>query len=305
MIREENMLTEEQKKIRKFGIGGSDAGAIMGVSPWKTARELWFEKQPDYDHKIRDDKETDLMEAGNALEPAVINMFRRHTKLTVSTPQETFYSKEYPFMFAHLDGLVENGNILEAKAVTTPYMARRWGEEGTNQIPAEYLMQVAHYCMVMDRPVADIAAFIVGEFKMYRYVRNPELEKEYIQKAKDFWYMVQNNIMPPASDYKEALDEYREQLETAIANNETMRLIEEIREKQGFIKQHEARIDELKKLVLEAMGTAAVLNSEDGKKLAQVIISNRNNLNLEKLKKIVPNLSDFYEPKQIKSFRIF
>lgn len=38
-------LTEEEwRGYRCLGIGGSDAAAVCGVSPWKTARDLYEEK---------------------------------------------------------------------------------------------------------------------------------------------------------------------------------------------------------------------------------------------------------------------
>ena len=38
------MLTEKQIKARSQGIGGSDAGTLLGLNPHKTAVELWLEK---------------------------------------------------------------------------------------------------------------------------------------------------------------------------------------------------------------------------------------------------------------------
>ena len=38
-------LTEKEwRRYRTFGIGGSDAAAVCGISPWKTARDLYEEK---------------------------------------------------------------------------------------------------------------------------------------------------------------------------------------------------------------------------------------------------------------------
>ena len=35
---------EEWKRYRTQGIGGSDAAAVCGISPWTTARDLYEEK---------------------------------------------------------------------------------------------------------------------------------------------------------------------------------------------------------------------------------------------------------------------
>ena len=39
------VLTEEEwLNWRKKGIGGSDVAAVLGISPWKTRRDLFYEK---------------------------------------------------------------------------------------------------------------------------------------------------------------------------------------------------------------------------------------------------------------------
>ena len=40
----EKMAEEEWLKWRTTGIGGSDAGTVLGVNPYKTKRELFYEK---------------------------------------------------------------------------------------------------------------------------------------------------------------------------------------------------------------------------------------------------------------------
>ena len=44
MILADPTTREEWLKARTQGIGGSDAGCIVGANPWKSARQLWKEK---------------------------------------------------------------------------------------------------------------------------------------------------------------------------------------------------------------------------------------------------------------------
>lgn len=38
-------LTEEEwLSYRRRGIGGSDVAALLGISPWRTARDLYYDK---------------------------------------------------------------------------------------------------------------------------------------------------------------------------------------------------------------------------------------------------------------------
>lgn len=39
-------------EMRKSGIGGSEAAAIVGLNPWKSAFQLWMERQGRLNRKI-------------------------------------------------------------------------------------------------------------------------------------------------------------------------------------------------------------------------------------------------------------
>ena len=39
-----NLSRDEWLAYRRYGIGGSDAAAILGISPWRTARDLYYDK---------------------------------------------------------------------------------------------------------------------------------------------------------------------------------------------------------------------------------------------------------------------
>lgn len=298
------MITEEQRLLRKNGIGGSDAAAIMGLSPWKTTRELWFEKLPNYE-SVKNEV-TLSMSLGNTLEPFLIKQYEEATGHSAAMPTQTFRHKDYPFLIAHIDGIdTISETLIEAKVCLSPAFSKKWGTEGTNQIPPEYLMQCVHYCLVLDKPAVEIIALVLGELKFYRYVRNHELEQQYLQKALEFWYMVQNEIMPPATDCKEHLDDKTAIGEVKVADSELLAKIEKIKAIRDLIKQHEKIEEELKLEILKDMGNAPTLQDSEGKKLGQVIVSNRKSLNLDALKEVVSNLNDYYETKESKSFRIF
>ena len=47
------MTEDEWQEFRRKGIGGSDAAAALGVSKWKSKRQLYMEKMGEYDPVIR------------------------------------------------------------------------------------------------------------------------------------------------------------------------------------------------------------------------------------------------------------
>ena len=68
-ISDENHWHKERSK----GLGGSDAGIICNLSPYKTPYQLWEEKTG-----VRKSKfiSNPAIELGNALEPILFDMFR-------------------------------------------------------------------------------------------------------------------------------------------------------------------------------------------------------------------------------------
>ena len=63
---------DEWKLYRTLGIGGSDAAAVCGISPWKTARDLYEEK---VHKKIREQNDDGWVakEIGKRLEELVVH----------------------------------------------------------------------------------------------------------------------------------------------------------------------------------------------------------------------------------------
>lgn len=197
------MLTEEQKEVRRQGIGGSDAAAIAGVSRYKTPVDVYLQK-----HGLAEDndKESEAAYWGNVLERHVADRYAaRETKMVTVEPT-LLKSEKYPWMIANIDRRIIGENaILECKTCNQ-YKYDEWGEEYTDEVPDEYLLQVAHYAIVLDVSYADLAVLIGGQaFRVYRYERNKQLEQNLIELEHDFWH---NNFLkqiPPAlSNYEDA-----------------------------------------------------------------------------------------------------
>ena len=78
----ENLAEQEWLAYRRRGIGGSDVAAILGISPFRTARDL-------YDDKLNIASAADdagnwvALEMGHLLEPLVAQIFAKKTGLEV------------------------------------------------------------------------------------------------------------------------------------------------------------------------------------------------------------------------------
>ena len=75
---------DEWLNYRRLGIGGSDVAAIMGISPFATIRDLYYDKVG-IEPQIEDEEESNWVakEVGHRLEDLVAEIFSKKTGLTV------------------------------------------------------------------------------------------------------------------------------------------------------------------------------------------------------------------------------
>lgn len=120
-----NLSRDEWLAYRRYGIGGSDAAAILGISPWRTARDLYYDKLGIAEVSENEDNWVQL-EMGNLLEPLVAQIFEKKTGLKVFKRKAMFQHPKYPWMLADLDYLVElpDGSTAILEIKTTNYNAR-------------------------------------------------------------------------------------------------------------------------------------------------------------------------------------
>ena len=187
------MITAEQKEQRKLGIGGSDSPIILGLSSYKTPYQLFLEKKGIL---ATDDEMSPVQYWGNRLESVIREEFAIKNNVFVETP-DTLVHPILDFMRANVDGYIPNWDaVLEVKCANS-FMAQEWGEDGSDVIPMTYLIQVAHYCSVMNAKEAHIAVLIGGnDYRQYKYVRDLEIEKTIIESGSAFWDCVQKDIAP-------------------------------------------------------------------------------------------------------------
>ena len=146
-------LTEEEwLSYRRRGIGGSDVAALLGISPWRTARDLYYDK---LNIAAVEDEESNwvALEMGHLLEPLVAKIFERKTGYKVYQLKKMFQHAEYPWMLADVDYFVElpDGTIGILEIKTTNYNARdNWWLDGEETVPVYYESQGRHYMAVMD-----------------------------------------------------------------------------------------------------------------------------------------------------------
>ncbi|MGP1544155.1 MAG: YqaJ viral recombinase family protein [Candidatus Fimenecus sp.] len=183
---------EEWLEIRNQYIGGSDAGAVVGMNPYKSAYTLWAEKTG----KIEAFSGNLTTATGAYLEDFVAKLFSEKTGKKVRRKNFTMVNEKYPFACANVDRLVVGEDaFLEIKTTNSlPIMKQLRNSE---EFPEAYYCQIVHYLAVTGLKKAYLAVLInCREFKVYELERD-EAEIEALMTAeKDFWKYVKENREP-------------------------------------------------------------------------------------------------------------
>ena len=176
-----NLDKESWLRYRKRGIGGSDAGAVCGLNPYRTAIQVYYDKTSEEIEEI----DNEAMRQGRELEEYVARRFCEASGKRVRRANALFYDEKNPFMIADVDRMIVGENAgLECKTAS-PYMADQWKE---GSIPVSYQIQCYHYMAVCGADAWYIAVLIYGrEFKYYRIERDDEVIENLIRIEKEFW----------------------------------------------------------------------------------------------------------------------
>lgn len=288
-----NEMTHEQwLSLRQIGIGGSDAGAILGVNKWKSPFQVYMDKiEPYYE------EQSEAAYWGTELEDLVAKEFEKRTGKKVRRNNRVLQSVENPFMIANLDREVVGENaILECKTANA-YLAKEW--EG-DEIPASYIVQVQHYMSVRGSEKAYIAVLIGGQRFLWKEIpRDDEFIRFLIKEEKRFWNDHVLALKPPTLDGSSAAEKYlKERYKesepgTAIDlkkkyNNE----IEELLEIKEQIKRMEEVATQIENNIKNELGTAELGYTTRYEVSWKSVTSNR--LDSKLLRKDYPEIAEKY-----------
>lgn len=162
-------------ETRRQGVTASEIPVILGLSPWSSPFNLYWEKLGEIDPQA----DTETLAWGRDLEAAILGRFaRQHPELGV-TRGGLFHHADDPRRMATPDALAHPRRrpadnptvrrlgtyrsrpsaVVQVKTAADPH---EWGEEGTDQIPAHYLAQVRWEMHVMGVRAAHVPVLFSG-----------------------------------------------------------------------------------------------------------------------------------------------
>lgn len=259
------MLTENQKLMRRNGIGGSDMPIILGLSSYMTPYQLFLEKRG----LIERQPETEMQRWGNILEPVIREEFARRHEVVVETP-DTIIDPFVPYMLANVDGLIPEWNaVLEIKTAN-PYMQKEWDDAMDDGIPLAYMSQVAHYCAVTGSSKAYVSVFIgTHDYREFVYLRQPDIEKTIYDAAEKFWNAVQSGIEPDMRTIEDLRLRYKQSSpEPKMVTDKVNHHLTELANAKLKCKELESAMEQHKFEIMSYLAESDCLVGLDGKPVA-------------------------------------
>lgn len=246
-----NHLTSKENqeawlRIRKNYLTGSDAGAVCGMNPYRSAMQVYLDKtNPEIE--VTDNES---MRLGRDLEDYVARRFMEATGKKVRKSNAMYVNDQHPFMMANIDRLVMGERAgLECKTAS-PYQADRWKD---GKIPEWYYLQCQHYMKVLEMDGWYLAVLIYGKGFQYTYLpRDEELLNHLVAVERDFWENhVQAKVIPSPDGSKgadELIQHYFHRKQGTVARlmgmdeqitrrNELVELIKKMQTEQKIIEQ--------------------------------------------------------------------
>lgn len=202
------LSSREEWLKNRTKIGGSDASAIVGMNPYKSNIDLWFEKTGQVHPEDISDKP--YVRYGTNAEEHLRALF------SLDFPQykveyvenNMFVNSLYPWAHASLDGWLTDQDgrkgILEIK--TTEILQSMQKEKWNQRIPDNYYIQILHYLMVTGFDFAVLKAQLKTVFDGVPYLQTKhyfieradvEADIQYLaNEEKKFWQHVIERTQP-------------------------------------------------------------------------------------------------------------
>lgn len=245
-------LSPEQLATRKNYVTASEMAAVMGLDQFRTAGDVWALKTG----KVEGDESGDAAEWGHRLEPALLDWAAG--KLETSITRNVW--KTSGVLGGTCDAVVDfDGSPLEAKTCGLMNFKAlnmaEWGEDGTDEVPDRFLVQVHVQMIVTGSQYAHLAALLAGHgHRLYQIKRNANLCEEIERQADVFWKCVQRDTPPADAPSLEVVKRFRRVPGRVVTvRDEVARVFIEA---NGERKRWEAAEEEAKAELLAAMRDA-------------------------------------------------
>jgi putative phage-type endonuclease len=209
---ESNTLTVEQRKalwlgVRRRHLTATDMGGILGLSKFTSRMGVWLDKMG-----LAEREDTERQDWGNRLQAAILMGYADRVGHPVEMADPFAFTEvpDFPILGASLDARWADDDLRPVDAKNVAFRKPvDWGEDGSDQIPQGYLVQLTVQMMATRTDVADLAVLFGGnKLATYRVYRDAGLVEMIATAADEFWRVHIIGGVEPAIDGSDAWTDY-------------------------------------------------------------------------------------------------
>lgn len=209
-------VTQIQIAKRKQYLGSSDMAAILELSPFQTAIDVWHLKI--YGTEKAEGEEKDYLARGNYLERGLIQFAEDHTRklhpeLDLHIQCNQFRVKSIfganldgqAFHYVKMNGGKKKEFLPIGYEAKTTSMWEGWGEEKTDQVPDYVALQCHHQMYAADLRTVYVPVLLPAfgrlNMRLYKITRDEKVIEQIVKLGTEWWkkYII-TKIPPPHSE---------------------------------------------------------------------------------------------------------
>ncbi len=269
------MLTDEQKKLRMQGTGGSELGAAAGLNPFMSPLHVYLEKTgqaPAFDGNEDTDR-------GDFFEDGTAKWWAKKTGATDLTEPGTLLSQRHKYLLSTPDRKAKlEGEPLVAQIKVPRLYARGWGESGTDAVPAYVLAQIHSDMHVAETELGHVVRFHGDELHIHPVGFDTEFFGLLVEANNRLWVDHILKRVPPEAGHQDAdvlkhlhPKDTEPKLSLSELSGDVVEVVEAFRRVKGQFEEVKERHDGLVNRLKQIIGNRAGLETPFG------AISYRNN----------------------------
>jgi putative phage-type endonuclease len=257
------LMVEQPATIldRRQYIGSSDIAAILGLSPFKTAYEVWEDKIAEEVVEI----DSPILRRGRRAEPFLLETLKSEYDVWVTAANVRVQHPVYPFLRAESDFVYmidDQDNKGHGEIKSVGFNRGEWGEAGSQDVPPYYLAQAMYALQINGMKETTIwGCFSFDDIRPYRFDFDAEAGQALEDAAVNFW---NNHVVPRVPPATKTADDCRKVLArfngfTWEASPEAISSIERLKAtKKGIKLLQQEESQQMKDLLDHLIGAAQV-----------------------------------------------
>lgn len=279
----------EWHELRRIKYGASLAATIMGVDPFKTVRQLYFERKNNIEIP-----ENEHMRRGKQFEEEARQALEKETGLAFMPA--VVVSKKYPLMMASLDGWTLDHKL--SAEIKCPSFVKKNPAKGEYVYPSYYAQNQQQMAVLGTEKSYHWTYSVKDKFGILDEInRDQKYIDELYKKIEEFDQWIKSETPPPmiAKDYENAEKDYK--LKSDDSWSEKALQWSQVYQQIAMLEKQEKELRE--SLISEAGGANAI---GAGIKLSKIL--RQGNVEYKKIPELMGVDLDAYRKASIITYRI-